>query len=137
MEQIINKFVSDEIKLLFIPGLTAFIISYLGTIYVIKLAKKWGLVDDPKKHKHPKVIHTYPVPRGGGLAIFLAVLFAASIYLPFDKHLRGIILGAFILTMIIVPWNWPRVTAGIIITLVLSPISNWIGFHLKIKKVWW
>ena len=100
MEQIINKFVSDEIKLLFIPGLTAFIISYLGTIYVIKLAKKWGLVDDPKKHKHPKVIHTYPVPRGGGLAIFLAVLFAASIYLPFDKHLRGIILGAFILTIL-------------------------------------
>ena len=77
--------------------LTSFLIAYLSTPLVIKLAKKWGIVDDPKKHKHPKVIHTYPVPRGGGLAIFAAILITSIIFLPIDKHLAGILIGAIIL----------------------------------------
>ena len=76
------------------------ILSYLITPYVIKASYKLGIVDDPKKNKHPKVIHTYPVPRGGGLAIFLAFLISALIFLPFDKHLKGIIAGAIILTVL-------------------------------------
>jgi len=77
--------------------LISFLIAYLSTPLVIRLAKKWGLVDDPKKHKHPKVIHTYPVPRGGGLAIFAAILITSIIFLPIDKHLAGILIGAVIL----------------------------------------
>jgi UDP-GlcNAc:undecaprenyl-phosphate GlcNAc-1-phosphate transferase len=59
-----------------------------------------GLVDDPSKQKHPKVIHAYPVPRGGGLAAFLAVFTAASLFLPVDKHLVGILAGATIVTLV-------------------------------------
>ncbi|MFC1710514.1 glycosyltransferase family 4 protein [Patescibacteria group bacterium] len=76
------------------------LIAYLSTPLVIKLAKKWGLVDDPKTHKHPKVIHTYPVPRGGGLAIFAAVFVTSLIFLPIDKHLIGILIGATILVIL-------------------------------------
>jgi len=75
-------------------------ISYFATPLVIKLAKKINIIDDPKKNKHPKVIHTYPVPRGGGLAIFLSLLLTASIFLPVDKHLIAILFGATIITFL-------------------------------------
>ena len=80
-------------------GLTSFIIAYFITPFVIKLANKLGLIDDPKKSKHPKVIHTYPVPRVGGLAIFIAVFITSIAFLPLDKHLKGILAGAIILTI--------------------------------------
>lgn len=79
-----------------IPALLSFIFTYP----VIKFAKRWGIVDDPKKNKHPKVTHTYPVPRGGGLAIYLSLVISAFIFLPLDQHLIGIILGATILLIV-------------------------------------
>jgi UDP-GlcNAc:undecaprenyl-phosphate GlcNAc-1-phosphate transferase len=87
-------------KLAITAGLVSAAIAYLATPLVIKFAQKIGIIDDPKKHKHPKVIHTYPVPRGGGLAIFAAVFIASLIFLPFDKHLKGILAGIFFLTTI-------------------------------------
>lgn len=88
------------LKLLILPGLAAALVSYFSTPLVIKFAKKFGIIDDPRLHKHPKVIHTYPVPRGGGVAIFAAVLIASLLYLPFDKHLKGILFGALMLTVL-------------------------------------
>ena len=86
-------------ELAIFSGLTALAIAYYSTPFVIKIAKKLGVIDDPKKSKHPKVIHTYPVPRMGGLAIFIAVFIASIIFLPFDKHLIGILAGAIILAI--------------------------------------
>lgn len=86
-------------KLFLIPLLVSAALSYLATILVIKLAWKWKLIDDPKKNKHPKVVHTKPTPRGGGLAIYIAIVTASLLFLPFDKHLAAIIAGATILTV--------------------------------------
>ena len=86
-------------NLVILPALVAMAVSALSTPLVIKLAGRLGLIDDPKTHKHPKVIHTYPVPRGGGMAIFLAVAVASLIFLPLDKHLKGILAGAGVLTI--------------------------------------
>jgi len=84
---------------LILPFLIAFTISFLFTPIVAVAFRKWGVVDDPKKHKHAKVIHDYPVPRGGGLPIFLS-LCSVLFFLPLDKHLRGILLGAFLALVI-------------------------------------
>ena len=89
----------DSSRLILLPALVAFLITILATPLVIRFAKKYGLVDDPKKHKHPKVIHTYPIPRGGGLALFLGIAIAALVFLPLDKHLIGILAGATIITI--------------------------------------
>lgn len=78
---------------------TAFLISLGVTPLVIKLARTLNLIDDPKTHHHPKVIHTYPVPRGGGLACFIALCTTAILFLPLDKHLIGILIGALLLTL--------------------------------------
>ncbi len=87
-------------NLTFLPGITALIVAYLATPFVIKFAKRMDLIDDPKKSSHPKVIHTYPVPRAGGLVIFIALIITSFIFLPFDKHLKGILLGATIITAV-------------------------------------
>src|SRR5688572_24315711 len=90
----------DNLRNLFLlPWVSATAFAFLATPIVIKFANKFGLVDDPKKNKHPKVIHTYPIPRGGGISIFIAILLASIIFLPLDKHVIGILIGATILAV--------------------------------------
>ncbi|MEK7111798.1 MAG: hypothetical protein AAB875_00565, partial [Patescibacteria group bacterium] len=81
------------------PALLAFGLAFFLTPLAIKLAWRLGIIDDPKKHKHEKVIHTYPVPRGGVLPLFVAILLASLIFLPLDKHLKGILAGALVLSL--------------------------------------
>lgn len=83
-----------------LPGLVSFLIAILLTPKVIKLMEKFGVIDDPSKNTHPKVIHTYPVPRGGGLAIFVAILTTSLLFLPLDRHLIGILTGAMLLVVV-------------------------------------
>ena len=87
------------LNLFFLPWAIAAIVSFLITPLVIKFAGRLGIIDDPKKNKHPKVIHTVPTPRGGGIPIFLALLTTSLLFLPIDKHLIGILVGALILVI--------------------------------------
>lgn len=88
------------LTLTFLPLITSAFLSLCLTFPVIRLAWKWGLVDDPKTHKHQKVIHKKPIPRGGGLAIYLSFLICSLVFLPLDKHLLSIAIGASILVVI-------------------------------------
>lgn len=83
-----------------LPFLISFIVSFLVTPITIKIYRKFGWLDDPKKSKHPKVVHKYPVPRGGGIPIFFSLLLVTLIFLPIDKHLFGILLGGFLIFII-------------------------------------
>lgn len=90
-----------NLTLIAIAALTlSFAISFTLTPFVIKLMTRLGIVDDPKTHKHEKVIHDYPVPRGGGLAIMISFFISSIIFLPLDKHLWGILLGAIIVIIV-------------------------------------
>lgn len=80
------------------PFIVATLIAYFATPFVIKLAWRWGLIDDPAKNKHIKVIHNIKTPRAGGIASFVAIIIASLIFLPLDKHLTGILIGATIVT---------------------------------------
>lgn len=84
-------------NLLLLPLGVATVVSFVTTPLIIKFAKKLGIIDNPKGKKHPKIIHAVPTPRGGGIPIFIALLIASLIFLPFDKHLIGILVGALIL----------------------------------------
>ena len=88
----------DIFKLAILPGVISAILAYLATPFVIRLAKKLGIIDDPRTHRHVKVIHKYPVPRGGGIATFIAIFLASLFFLPLDKHLVGILAGAILVT---------------------------------------
>lgn len=86
-------------NLFLFPILSASVVSFLITFVVIRFAKKLKIVDYPTKTKHPKVIHTYPVPRGGGIPIFIALFVSSLLFLPIDKQMTGILIGAAILTV--------------------------------------
>jgi UDP-GlcNAc:undecaprenyl-phosphate GlcNAc-1-phosphate transferase len=77
--------------------LTSSIISVLTTPLVIRIYKKKGWLDDPKIKKRSQDIHKYPVPRGGGIPIFISLFSTSLIFLPPDKHLIGILLGALVI----------------------------------------
>lgn len=87
----------DLKQLFFTPAILSALIGFLVTPIIIRLAKKFGIIDDPTKSKHPKVIHTYPIPRGGGAAIYIAILTSCIVFLPLDKYLVGILLGATVI----------------------------------------
>ncbi|MFI5205386.1 MAG: MraY family glycosyltransferase [Candidatus Paceibacterales bacterium] len=61
------------------------------------MAKRFSLVDNPKLRPHPAHIQQRTVPRAGGLPIYLGIFFSILIFLPIDKHLIGILLGALTL----------------------------------------
>lgn len=91
---------SDFINLVFLPLITAATVCYLSVPLIIKNAKRLGIIDDPKKHKHVSVIHKKPTPRGGGVPIYLGILISSLIFLPIDKHLIGILLGGAVLVFL-------------------------------------
>lgn len=70
------------------------------TPYVIRLAHRFGLVDDPSKRKHPANTHTGIIPRAGGLAVFIAIALGALVFIPVSKILAGVLIGAFLITLV-------------------------------------
>ena len=90
----------EKLNLVVLPFALAFIISVIVTPLTIFVFRKLGFVIDPAKMPHPAYIHKRPVPKGGGIPIFLAVLITALIFLKADKHLTGILV-AMGLTLVI------------------------------------
>jgi UDP-GlcNAc:undecaprenyl-phosphate GlcNAc-1-phosphate transferase len=81
-------------NLIFLPLFVSFFISFIITPLVIFIYRKLGWVEKPHRQRDT---HTYPVPRGGGIPIWVALILASIIFLPQDQHWRGIIAGASLL----------------------------------------
>jgi UDP-GlcNAc:undecaprenyl-phosphate GlcNAc-1-phosphate transferase len=82
----------------------SFLITFFVTPQIIKLAKKFSIIDDPKR-THPAILHKKPIPRGGGAAIFISI-FLSYFFLSFfnpnliDKHIIGVFLGAILVVIV-------------------------------------
>lgn len=83
---------------LFLPMITAFIISLLATPIIIKVAHHVGAIDVPKDNRR---VHKEPIPRLGGLAIFVAVMISLFLFidLPTSK-LFAIMVGSLIIVFL-------------------------------------
>ncbi|MBI5464985.1 undecaprenyl/decaprenyl-phosphate alpha-N-acetylglucosaminyl 1-phosphate transferase [Candidatus Gottesmanbacteria bacterium] len=88
-----------EQNLLFL-GSIAFLVTFLTTPLVARLAKRFELVDDPSRRFHPAHIHKGIIPRAGGLAIYLGFAIACFLFLPINKVLLGILVGSLIVILI-------------------------------------
>ena len=80
--------------------LVSFMISVLSTPLVILLAKKWQLVDDLRKRSHPANTHIGIIPRAGGIPVVLAIIVAIWLFIPINKLLLGILIGAILIVII-------------------------------------
>ena len=77
--------------------LAAALIALVTTPVVRSLAFKMRAVDVPKDNRR---MHSHPIPRMGGLAIFLGFLFSVLIFVPLTDELRGMLLGAVVIVVL-------------------------------------
>ena len=54
-------------------------------------------MDVPKDSRR---MHDHPIPRMGGLAIFLGFLLSVLLFVPLTRQLRGMLLGAVIIVIL-------------------------------------
>src|SRR4051812_20720973 len=73
-------------------ALVAFVVVVLLTPAVGGMARLLGAVDAPGGRR----LNRRPVPRLGGLALFLGIFVPALAFLPFSHETRGLLLGAAI-----------------------------------------
>lgn len=77
--------------------IVSFIITFIVTPVVKSFAVQVGAIDVPDKKRH---IHTHPIPRMGGLAIFIGFLLAVLLFANITTQVRGILLGAIMIAVV-------------------------------------
>ena len=75
----------------------ALAISFAATPIVKIFAEKVGAMDIPDEKRR---IHDHPIPRLGGLAIFLGFILSVVLFADITPQLQGILLGAIIIVAI-------------------------------------
>lgn len=75
----------------------ALIISFLTSPVVKSFAYKVGAIDVPKDSRR---MHKEPIPRLGGLAIFIGFIVSILLFAQITKQLQGILLGAVIIVVL-------------------------------------
>ena len=73
------------------------VVSFIATPMVKNLAYKVGAIDVPKDNRR---MHKVPIPRLGGLAIFIAFLLTTLIFADIDRQLQGILLGSVMIVVL-------------------------------------
>ncbi len=84
-------------KIIHIAFLIALTVAYVVTPFVIKLAHKVGAMDVPKDNRR---VHKVPIPRLGGLAIYIAFMVSVLVTFKLDTRLLGVIIGGTIIVII-------------------------------------
>lgn len=73
------------------------VVAFFTTPVVRVLAQKMGAMDVPKDARR---MHDHPIPRMGGLAIFLGFLLTALLFAELTTQLRGMLLGAVVIVVL-------------------------------------
>ena len=79
--------------------LVALVVSFLASPIVKNFAYKVGAIDVPKDARR---MHKKPIPRLGGLAIFLGFMISVILFVPIrgDREMQSILLGAVIIVVL-------------------------------------
>ncbi len=96
MNRIIQAIVkhANSLELYFLFG---FFLSSFFTPFAISFGRHFNIIDQPKDKEGREKIHKVPVPRSGGLAIYLSLLVVFLFIHNFSKPMLGLMLGASII----------------------------------------
>ena len=78
--------------------IAALVMSFAATPVVKAFAEKIGAIDDP--NRDDRRVHKQPIPRMGGLAIFLGFILSVVLFVEITVQIQGILLGTVILVTI-------------------------------------
>ena len=81
---------------LLLGAAVAFAISYLMTPPVKRFAEAVGAMDVPKDERR---VHNHPIPRMGGLAIFLGFVLSLLLFVDMSTQVMGLLLGTVIIAV--------------------------------------
>ena len=99
-------------------------VSFMMTPPVKRFAEKVGAIDIPKDERR---VHDHPIPRMGGLAIFIGFVLSLLIFVDVSTPVLGILLGALIIVVMgaiddIVNLNaWIKLAGQIVAAVVANP----------------
>ncbi|MFI3116101.1 MAG: MraY family glycosyltransferase [Clostridia bacterium] len=88
---------SDKILSIILAFFCSLIISFGSTPIVKKFAHAVGAIDVPKDDRR---MHSNPIPRLGGLAIFFGFLFSYLIFGIIDNQMKSVLLGSVIIVVL-------------------------------------
>ena len=87
--------INDWLKIL-LAFIVALVISFLMTPPVKEFAAKVGAIDVPKDGRR---VHDHPIPRMGGIAIFLGFVISLLLFVNMSTQVMGLLVGAVIIAM--------------------------------------
>ena len=73
------------------------VVSFATTPLIKALSVKVGAIDVPRDGRR---MHDHPIPRMGGLAIFLGFIISVLLLMPLDQPKQGMLLGAVIIVVL-------------------------------------
>ncbi|MDR0861308.1 MAG: undecaprenyl/decaprenyl-phosphate alpha-N-acetylglucosaminyl 1-phosphate transferase [Oscillospiraceae bacterium] len=76
--------------------ISAAVVCFAATPIVRAFANKVGAIDVPKDETR---VHDHPIPRLGGLAIFLGFLFSVLLFADVSRQVQGLLLGAVVIVI--------------------------------------
>ena len=91
----LNLFINGHNVLLIV--FIAFVLSACFTPFAIRVAKHVGALDYPDGKRK---VHDKPMPRMGGLAIFLSFLIAYMIFVPKNTQMLSVLIGSFLIILL-------------------------------------
>ena len=85
----------DWVRIALAAGV-AFIVAYVTTPPVKRFAEHVGAIDVPKDGRR---VHDHPIPRMGGLAIFMGFVLSVLLFVNISTPVLGLLLGAVIIAV--------------------------------------
>ena len=111
---------ADWIKML-LAFAVSLLVAYVMTPPVKRFAEKVGAIDVPRANRR---VHDHPIPRMGGLAIFIGFVLSLIFFVPMSTKVLGLLVGSVIIAVMggvddIVSLNpWVKLAGQIVAALV-------------------
>ena len=111
---------ADWIKML-LAFAVSLLVAYVMTPPVKRFAEEVGAIDVPKDNRR---VHDHPIPRMGGLAIFIGFVLSLIFFVPMSTKVLGLLVGSVIIAVMggvddIVSLNpWVKLAGQIVAALV-------------------
>ena len=111
---------ADWIKML-LAFAVSLLVAYVITPPVKRFAEKVGAIDVPRDNRR---VHDHPIPRMGGLAIFIGFVLSLIFFVPMSTKVLGLLVGSVIIAVMggvddIVSLNpWVKLAGQIVAALV-------------------